>query len=210
MRKQPDLADRTAAVWPVIRKSSTALGPAPNLPNYDAFRRAFRWESAWAELDGLPGGGLNIAYEAVGRHLARGHGGRLAIRWLGKNGERREFTYAELAVLSDRFASLLARLGIGKGDAVFSLTGRVPELYIAALGSLKNGSLFSPLFSAFGPEPIETRMRLGGAKLLITTGALYRKKMESWRRAAALAAAGARHRRSRPCRHDLPGGGPAK
>jgi acetyl-CoA synthetase len=48
-------------------------------------------------------------------------------------------------------------------------------------GSLKNGSLFSPLFSAFGPEPIETRMRLGGAKVLVTTGALYRKKVESWR-----------------------------
>ena len=180
-RKEPDLGGRIAGAWPVIRKSPATLRPAPNLADYDTFRREFRWENARAQLDGLPGGGVNIAYEAVGRHLARGQGGRLAIRWLGKNGERRDITYAELAALSDRFAALLSRLGIGKGDAVFCLLGRIPELYVAALGSLKNGSLFSPLFSAFGPEPIETRMRLGGAKVLVTTGALYRKKVEAWR-----------------------------
>ena len=167
--------------WPRIRKNASALRPEPNLADYDAFRRAFRWDQAKAELDGLPDGGLNIAYEAVDRHVAHGRGERLAIRWLGKGGERKDFTYAELAKLSDRFAALLARLGIGKGDVVFALTGRVPELYVAALGTLKNGSIFAPLFSAFGPEPIETRMQLGAAKVLVTTEALYRRKVEAWR-----------------------------
>ena len=49
---------------------------------------------------------------------------------------------------------------------MFSLLGRVPELYIAALGTLKNGSVFSPMFSAFGPEPIKARMTIGDAKAL--------------------------------------------
>ena len=128
----------------------------------------------------LPGGGVNIAHEALDRHVARGHAARLAIRWLGKNGERRDISYGELQDLSARFAGVLSSLGIGKGDAVFCLTGRIPELYVAALGSLRNGSLFSPLFSAFGPEPIETRMRLGAAKVLVTTAALYGKKVASW------------------------------
>ena len=72
--------------------------------------------------------------------------------------------------------------GLRKGDRVFSLLGRVPELYIAALGTLKNGSVFSPLFSAFGPEPIKARMTIGDAKVLVTSEAFYRRKIEPWRR----------------------------
>jgi acetyl-CoA synthetase len=68
---------------------------------------------------------------------------------------------------------------------VFSLLGRVPELYLAALGTLKNGSVFSPLFSAFGPEPIKARMAIGGAKVLVTSEAFYRRKVEPWRRELA-------------------------
>ena len=56
------------------------------------------------------------------------------------------------------FANVLAAADIGKGNCVFALLGRVPALYIAALGALKNGSVFSPLFSAFGPDPIKARI----------------------------------------------------
>lgn len=52
---------------------------------------------------------------------------------------------------------------MGKGERVFVLAGRIPELYVAVLGTLKNGSVLSPLFSAFGPEPIAARLRIGGA-----------------------------------------------
>ena len=69
-----------------------------------------------------------------------------------------------------------------RGGRVFSLLGRVPELYIAALGTLKNGSVFSPLFSAFGPEPVKARMTIGEAQVLITSEALYRRKVEPWRK----------------------------
>lgn len=48
-------------------------------------------------LDGLPGGGLNIAHEAVARHVATGRGGQDAIRWIGREGARRDTTYADLA-----------------------------------------------------------------------------------------------------------------
>ena len=74
---------------------------------------------------------------------------------------------------------------MAKGDRVFSLLGRVPELYIAALGTLKNGSVFSPLFSAFGPEPIKARMTIGDAKVLVTSEAFYRRKIEPWRKELA-------------------------
>jgi len=163
-----------------IQKSAAAAKGA-NLKDYDAARRAFHWEDARAQLDGLPGGGLNIAYEAVDRHVAKGKGGRTALRWIARDLTTTDFTYADLAAETNRFANVLAGLGIGKGDRVYSLLGRVPALYVAALGTLKNGSVFSPLFSAFGPEPIKARMTIGGARVLITTASFYKRKVEAWR-----------------------------
>jgi acetyl-CoA synthetase len=64
---------------------------------------------------------------------------------------------------------------------VFALTGRLPELYIAALGTLKYGGVFCPMFSAFGPEPIRARMAIGRARVLVTTEALYRRKVAALR-----------------------------
>ena len=95
------------------------------------------------------------------------------------------FTYAALGAAVNRFANVLAQRRVGKGDRVFSLLGRVPELYLAALGTLKNGSVFSPLFSDFGPQPIKARMTIGDAKVLITSEAFYRRKIEPWRRELA-------------------------
>ncbi len=156
-------------------------GPWPVPPNLGDYRRAraeFTWERARADLDGLPGGrGLNIAHEAVDRHAAGPRGRRVALRFLSKEGGRRDYTYQDLAAETARFANALRGLGIGKGDRVFALLGRVPELYVAALGTLKAGAVFCPLFSAFGPDPIRARLELGGGKVLVTSEALYRKKV---------------------------------
>ena len=165
--------------WDVIRKQAGGKGLFPNLRDYHAVREAFTWGSVRAEL--AMHGELNIAYHALDRHVVEGRGNKLALRWLGKNGEKRDITYRELLELSCRFANLLSGLGVGQGDRVFSLLGRVPELYITALGTLRNGSVFSPLFSAFGPEPVRTRMAIGEAKVLVTTAAFYRRKVADWR-----------------------------
>jgi acetyl-CoA synthetase len=76
---------------------------------------------------------------------------------------------------------MLQRLGVNWGARVFSLLGRTPSLYIAALGALKSGRVYSPLFSAFGPEPVQARMTIGDARLLITTALYYDRKVASWR-----------------------------
>jgi acetyl-CoA synthetase len=133
-----------------------------------------------AELDFLDGA-LNIAHEAVDRHVQKGHGAQTAIRWLGRDGTRREITYGDLEALTARFANVLAAHGVAPGDSVFAMMGRVPELYVTALGTLKAGAVFTPLFSAFGPEPIRTRMEIGEARVLVTTEAIYARKIASWR-----------------------------
>jgi acetyl-CoA synthetase len=161
----------------IIEKRLAPSETSPNLADYGTTRAAFSWGGARAELAGLPSGGINIAHEAVDRHAAGPRATHAAIRWLGRSGARRELTYGDLARESNRFANVLASLGVGKGDAVFVLADRVPEVYIAALGTWKNGSVFSPLFSAFGPEPIRMRLTLGHGAVLVTTPALYRKKV---------------------------------
>jgi acetyl-CoA synthetase len=149
----------------------------PNLRDYAVFRSGFSWDEARRDLQGLPGGGLNIAHEAVDRHAASGRRHHIALRWLGKNGTIHDFSYATLSKLSNRFANLLRQLGVGAGERVFMLTGRIPELYIAAIGAWKNRSVVCNLFSAFGPEPIRARMVLGDARVLVTTPMLYQQKI---------------------------------
>ncbi|HSD61828.1 MAG TPA: acetate--CoA ligase [Burkholderiales bacterium] len=161
----------------VIRKPPGGLRVVPHLADYAAERTRFRWEQARAVLAGLPGGGLNIGFEAVDRHAAGPLRDHVAFRWLGRRGGERRYTFGDLARLSSRFANMLRGLGIGKGDRLFILAGRIPELYIAVLGALKNGTVVSPLFSAFGPEPIRTRIALGEGCALLTTDGLYKRKV---------------------------------
>jgi acetyl-CoA synthetase len=156
---------------------------SPNLIDYEATRATFTWEAAAKELDGLPHGrGLNIAHEAVDRHALGPHRDRVAFRWLGKAGGQKDLTYGELRELTNRFANILRDLGVGKGERVFILAGRIPELYVSVLGALKNASVASPLFSAFGPEPIRQRLEIGDGRVLVTTEAIYRRKVASIRK----------------------------
>lgn len=161
----------------------TARGVLPNLADYDAYRAAFHWHQARALLQGLPGGGLNIAHEAVVRHATGERASRVALRCLGRDGGVRDFTYAELDRASNRFANALCALGVARGERVFLLAGRIPELYICALGALKAGCVVCTLFSAFGPEPIRTRLSIGDGRVLVTTSTLYARKVQAIRAA---------------------------
>ena len=165
-----------------IRKLPGAGSFKANLQDYEATRALSSWEAIRGELQGLPdGAGLNIAHEAVDRHAASARAQHLALRWLGKDGSVQDLTYADMSHGSARFANVLRSLGVSRGDRVFALMGRIPELYFAALGTLKNVSVFCPLFSQFGPEPVFQRLSRGDAKVLVTTTPLYEKKVSALR-----------------------------
>lgn len=160
----------------VIDKDMAGIEPSPNMREYSTEPT----DSVSCQIDGLPGGALNICYEAVDRHIDKGLASKTAIRWHSKSDQLETITYAELAESTSRFASVLQTLQIKPGDRVFGLAGRRPEIYISLLGSLKFGAVFAPLFSAFGPEPIRSRMEIGDAAALVTTERLYRKKVQPW------------------------------
>ena len=111
----------------------------PNLDRYDALRETFSWQELRQELDGLPGGGLNLAHEAIDRHVDHGRGDKVAMYWEGAGGEEEQYTFAQMRELTNRFANVLQGLGVEKGDRVFIFMGRVPELYVAFFGILKAG-----------------------------------------------------------------------
>jgi acetyl-CoA synthetase len=162
----------------IIRKDPAGMNPPPNLRDYEQARAGFSWTQARSWLDGLPDGrGLNIAHEAVDRHATGPRADHLALRWLGRKDEVVDLTYEELKERTDRFANVLAELGVEAGDRVFLLLGRVPELYVAALGSWKHKAVVCPLFSAFGPEPVHQRLHLGSGRVLVTSRRLYERKV---------------------------------
>ena len=108
----------------------------PNLVDYHDARASFSWDAVRHELRTSPETGLNIAHVALDRHVASGAGLHVALRWRAKDGHQRTYTYRDLAKLTSRFANALRQLDVPAEATVFSLAGRTPELYVAALGTL--------------------------------------------------------------------------
>ncbi|WP_215225001.1 acetate--CoA ligase [Echinicola shivajiensis] len=152
---------------------------SPNLKDYIEKYNSFDWEDESQCFGKLsPDIGLNIANEAVDRHADSPLRDAISIRVIRKDHTRQDLTYASLKVETSKFANVLENVDVKKGETVCSLLGRVQELYITALGTLKRGAIFCPLFSVFGPEPIFQRLSKGEASLLVTTKSFYEKKVE--------------------------------
>ncbi|MCM2342618.1 AMP-binding protein [Rhodoferax sp.] len=165
----------------VIHKEAATRCLLHNWTCYAEERSRFSWARERLALQGLPGGGLNMGFEAVDRHAAGVLRYHAALRFVSRNAPAVDVSYAELARQTNRFANVLQGLGTGQGDRLFLLAGRIPELYVALLGALKNGTVVTPLFSALGPEPIATRIQLGAGQVLVTTDVLYQRKVRQMR-----------------------------
>ena len=157
----------------VIHKTSDDYRVSPNFRDYDRTRAEFRWSDVPDLCEGM-GGGCNIGYAAVDRHAYGPAADCTALRFISDASTTdelvvHEMSYGELATLVRQFTNVLRSFGVGKGERVFTIMGRVPELYVTVLGALRNGCVVSPLFSAFGPEPIATRVNIGEAAVLVMT-----------------------------------------
>ena len=157
-----------------IAKDISALKLPPNLADYDSLRSSWDWDELWAELD-TPDGLVNQGHECIDRHAVGERANKLALIWQSQGLEVEEYTFADLKRETDRAANALRSVGIEKGDRVFFLSDRIPELYFGFFGALKLGALAAPLFSAFGPEPIAERVGRAEGKAMITTPKLLSK-----------------------------------
>jgi acetyl-CoA synthetase len=134
-------------------------------PTYRDACRAFRWEESARALGWGPGEPVNLGQTIVDRQAG---GGRPALRWLGKRGEDRTYSFDELGELTARFAAVLRAQGVEPGDRVAGFLPRVPEMLIAMIGTWKAGAVYVPIFTGFGPDAVEYRVRHSGARVLVT------------------------------------------
>ena len=154
---------------------------AQDNPNQPSPSPSFSWDRARAQLTDLGKGRINLAYEALDRHMDGPTADRTALRFLARDSLVAEaISYRALNDRANRFANVLATLGVRPGERVYGLSQRIPDLYAAFFGAIKHGCVFTPLFPAFGPEPIRQRVEIGEPAVLVTTERLYRRKVADW------------------------------
>lgn len=155
----------------IIKKDPAAIQSA-NLPDYESTYKTFTWDQAIQEL-GLNIQAFNAAQIAIDRHLQTPKKDKLALRYMGDQGNTEEYTFSQLAEYSNKFANVLKNNGVVKGDRVFIFLPRVPELYISFLGILKTGAIAGTMFSAFQEQALTDRLSDSEAKIVITNADLY-------------------------------------
>ncbi|RKP55343.1 acetate--CoA ligase [Cohnella endophytica] len=148
-----------------------ATATTSNMASYEEAVKSFNWSEVENQFAWASTGKVNMAYEAIDRHVDDGRGDKIAL--LYSDAQRDEsYTFAELSRQSNRFANVLRSLGVVKGDRVFIFMPRTPELYFSLFGTLKVGAVVGPLFEAFMETAVRDRLQDSGAVAIITTPAL--------------------------------------
>ena len=122
------------------------------------------------------GGTTNIVLNCIDKHRDTAVWDQTFLIWEGEDKrERRSLSYREL----DRDVALLAQglrdIGIGRGDVVAIYMPNLPETFVAFFAILKLGAIVMPLFSGFGPAPIQARLNHGEAKAVVTADGTWRR-----------------------------------
>jgi acetyl-CoA synthetase len=121
----------------------------------------------------FPDGGTNLAWLACERWVSSSEGP--AVIWESDGGEVRELSYAELDQQVSAAAAGLRRLGVQPGDVVTMHLPVVPEALMTMLAVARIGAIVAPAFSGYGPDPLAERLRLGGARVLVTADGTMRR-----------------------------------
>jgi acetyl-CoA synthetase len=145
--------------------------------------RELLWQKPWSKvLDWkLPdakwfvGGKLNASANCLDRHLDGPRANKAAIIWEGEPGEKRVLTYRQLHREVSKFANVLKRNGVKKGDRVLIYIPLIPEASIAMLACARIGAVHSVVFGGFSAESIKDRLADSGAKVIVTADGGYRR-----------------------------------
>jgi acetyl-CoA synthetase len=142
--------------------------PKANLKDYGRAYASFDWKMVEKEFSWSRTGKTNIAYEAIDRHAEDPiRGKRCCLNFEGVS-QKERLSYTRMRELSNRFAGVLRKLGVKKGDRVLLFLPRCPEYYIAMVGCAKIGAIFCPLFEALMQVALRERLQDSGATVLVT------------------------------------------
>jgi acetyl-CoA synthetase len=142
-----------------------------NMKSYEEAVEVFSWADIENHFSWAKTGKVNMAYEAIDRHVENGRGDKIALHYSDSLRDE-SYSFAEMFRQSNRFANVLRGLGIDKGERVFIFMPRTPELYFSLFGALKVGAVVGPLFEAFMETAVRDRLQDSGAVAIVTTPAL--------------------------------------
>ena len=135
--------------------------------------KTLEWESPYAKW--FVGGKLNATVSALDRHVAEGHGGRIAFHFEGEPGDTRTISYAQLLTDVSKAANALTSIGINAGDRVAIYMPLIPEAVVAMLACARIGAIHSVVFGGFSADALLSRIQDADAKLVITADGGFRK-----------------------------------
>jgi acetyl-CoA synthetase len=132
-----------------------------------------KWEAPFAQW--FVGGKLNVSENCLDRHLHGPRRNKAAIIWEGEPGEVRTLTYQQLHREVCKFANVLKRNHVQKGDRVIIYLPMCPEAAIAMLACARIGAVHSVVFGGFSSAAIKDRLHDSQAKVVITADGGYRR-----------------------------------
>ncbi|MFV0337748.1 MAG: acetate--CoA ligase [Chthoniobacterales bacterium] len=145
--------------------------------------KELKWQKPWKKvLDWKPpfakwfvDGKINASENCLDQHLETDRRNKAAIIWEGEPGDTRTLTYHQLHREVCRFANVLKRNKVKKGDRVLIYLPLIPEAAIAMLACARLGAVHSVVFGGFSSDSIKDRLEDSGAKLIITADGGYRR-----------------------------------
>ncbi len=137
--------------------------------------KVLEWDFTKPEIKWFQGGRLNMSYNCLDRHLTDGRRNKAAIIWQGEPEEDvKVYTYQMLHTEVCRFANVLKKKGVKKGDRVSIYLPMIPELAISLLACSRIGAIHSVVFAGFSAVALQSRIHDCQAKVLITADAVLR------------------------------------
>ncbi|MEE9116381.1 MAG: AMP-binding protein, partial [Thermoplasmata archaeon] len=147
--------------------SKASFRKKPNLADYVKARQTFDWKNIESLFDWFKTGKVNMAHEAIDKHCETYKKNSVALYYID-DVRFEKYTFREMKNLSNKFANVLKKYGIGRGDRVFTFLPRSPEVYTSFFGILKVGGIPSPLFEAFMEDAVRDRMQDSEAVAILT------------------------------------------
>jgi len=139
-----------------------------NIGSYEERIKNFDWSISEKELGYKDGDVINIGWYCSDRICKMGKAEKIALYWEGMNDRKKQYTFDQVRINSNKIGSFLQTLGVKNEDRVCLFMDKIPELYIGFLGVLKIGAIVQPLFSAFGDESLHVRLESAQTTAIIT------------------------------------------
>ena len=175
----PELAAEANA-----KADTYAEAEADRLAFWEQQAQRLTWDAPWDQVldwskppfaKWFTGGKLNAAVNCVDRHVAAGHGDKVAYYWEGEPGDSRVITYAELKDMVCRAANALTELGVRKGDRVAIYLPMIPETVVSMLACARLGAPHMVVFGGFAASALSNRIIDCQARVVITADGGYRR-----------------------------------